>query len=122
MKTQAIFCLAIVTTSICAHAAKPAPAARPKLETYSCDYENFSKTISLSGGCQMQESEVNGNFAYILTWPSGNKVTVEYVKSQSGNHIWRLNGASAAAVEINREHLRGFSLDLDQVIEWQDRP
>lgn len=120
MRNRVAFGLAIFATAICAHATKP--AAQPKWETYSCDYENFSTNLSLSGRCQMQATEINGNFAYILTWPSGNKVTVEYLKSQSGNHTWKLNGEPAAAVEINREHLRGFSLDLNQIIEWQDKP
>jgi len=70
----------------------------------------------------MEQAEIHGSFAYILSWPSGNKVSVEYVSSQSGNHIWKLNGQSAAAIEINREHLRGFTLDLNQIIEWQDNP
>jgi hypothetical protein len=118
MKAKTIFCMAIVTASISAHAA--IAAVQPQWETYSCDYEDLSKDISLSGRCHKQQTEINGNFAYILTWPSGNKVTVEYVKSQSGNHIWKLNGESAVAVEINRENLRGFTLDLNQIIEWQD--
>lgn len=99
-----------------------AHAANPKWETYSCEYQDLKKNILLSGRCHKQETKIHGNFAYILTWPSGNKVTVEYVNSQSGNHIWKINGEPAAAIELNRENLKGFSLDLNQIIEWQDRP
>jgi hypothetical protein len=98
------------------------PGAGLQWETNSCNYNNFSKNIYLSGKCHKQETRINGNFSYILTWPTGNKLTVEYVKSQSGNHIWTLDGKSAVAIEINREHLRGFSLDLNQLIEWKDNP
>ena len=97
-------------------------AASPKWETYSCEYMDIKKDISLSGKCHKQETEINGKFAYVLSWPSGNKVTVEYVNSQSGSHLWKINGQSAAAIEVNREHLKGFSLDLNQILEWQDKP
>ena len=99
-----------------------AHAASSKWETYSCEYMDIKRDISLSGKCHKQEAEINGKFAYVLTWPSGGKVTVDYVNSQSGNHIWKINGQSAAAIEVNREHLKGFSLDLNQMLEWQDRP
>ena len=94
-------------------------AASPKWETYSCEYYDFKKDISLSGRCHMKEATLNGNFAYILAWPSGNKVTVEYVKSQSGFHIWKINGQPASGIEVSREHLKGFSHDLNQILEWQ---
>jgi hypothetical protein len=97
-------------------------AENPKWETYSCEYLDIKKDIFLSGRCHKEDTEIHGNFAYILTWPSGNKVTVEYVNSQSGNHIWEINGQPAAAIEVNREHLKGFSLDLNQILEWQDSP
>lgn len=103
-------------------ASSPTLAGTPKWETYSCDYQNLAKDISVDGRCHMQQTEINGNFAYVLTWPAGNKVTVEYVKSQSGNHIWKINGKAGVAVEVNRENLRGFTLDLNEFVEWQDRP
>jgi hypothetical protein len=99
-----------------------AHGAGPKWETYSCEYGDIKKDVSLSGRCHKEETRINGNFAYILVWPSGNKVTVEYVNAQSGHHIWKINGAPAAAIELNRENLKGFSLDLKQFLEWQDRP
>jgi hypothetical protein len=70
----------------------------------------------------MQETKIHGNFGYILTWESGNKVTVEYINSQSGNHIWKINDQPSVAIEVNRENLKGFSLDLNQILEWQDNP
>ncbi len=97
-------------------------AAAPKWETYNCEYADLEKDISLAGRCHKQDTEINGHFAYTLTWPSGNKVTVEYVGAQSGHHIWKINGKSAAAIEITREDLRGFTLDLNQFLEWQDNP
>lgn len=97
-------------------------AATPKWETHNCEYADLEKDISLDGRCHKQDTEINGHFAYTLTWPSGNKVTVEYVEAQSGHHIWKINGKPAAAIEISREHLRGFSLDLNQFLEWQDIP
>jgi hypothetical protein len=99
-----------------------AHAAGTKWETHSCEYEDMKKDVSLSGPCHKQETRINGNFAYVLVWPSGSKVTVEYVNAQSGHHIWKINGAPAAAIEISRENLKGFSLDLNQFLEWQDRP
>ncbi len=97
-------------------------AASPKWETYSCEYMDLEKDISLDARCHKQDTEINGHFAYILTWPSGNKVTVEYVEAESGHHLWKINGKPAAAIEITREHLRGFTLDLNQFLEWQDNP
>jgi hypothetical protein len=98
-----------------------AQAAQPKWETSSCEYMDLKSDITLTGRCHMESTEINGHFAYLFTWPSGNKVTVEYINSQSGHHIWRLNGEAAAAVEINREHLKGFTLDLNQFLEWEER-
>lgn len=97
-----------------------AQAAQPKWETPTCEYVDLAKDIRLSGRCNMKETQINGNFGYLLTWPSGNKVTVEYVHSQSGNHIWKINGKSAAAIEVDRTNLRGFTLDLNQMLEWRN--
>lgn len=96
-------------------------AEKLKWETYSCTYLDLKKDITLDGRCHKQISKIHGNFAYILTWASGNKVIVEYVNSQSGHHIWKINDQSAVAIEVDREHLKGFSLDLNQMLEWQDR-
>lgn len=98
------------------------PAKTEKFSTHSCDYQNLSQNIVLSGPCHKQEKYFSGKFGYILTWPSGSKVSIEYIKSQSGHHLWKMNGKNAVAVELDREHLRGFTTDLNQFIEWQDRP
>lgn len=95
------------------------PAAEQKYKINSCEYNDFRRSISLSGSCYLQETSINGKFAYILSWPTGHKVTVEYINSQSGFHIWKINGHSASGVEVNREHLKGFSHDLNQILEWQ---
>lgn len=91
-------------------------------DIFSCEYQNLENDILLPGHCHREVTEINGNLMYILHWPSGDAVTVEFVNSQSGHHIWNINGEPAAAVEINREHFKGFSLDLNQFLEWQDRP
>ena len=97
-------------------------SAAPKGDTYNCEYMDLEKDISLTGRCRKEEAKFNDNFGYQLIWPSGNKVSVEYVNSESGHHIWKINGKSAAAIEITREQLRGFTLDLNQFLEWQDNP
>ncbi len=96
--------------------------AAPKWETFNCEYQDLANDILLSGRCHKEDTKIKDNFGYQLTWPSGNKVVVEYVNSQSGHHIWKINGKSAAAIEITRENLRGFTLDLNQFLEWQDNP
>jgi hypothetical protein len=105
--------LLLLSAPLLAHSAS-------KWETSSCDYSDIAKEVSLSGHCHKQESTVHGNFAYVLTWPSGNKVVVEYIKSQSGNHLWLINGQRAVGTEVTREQVRGFTLDLNQLLEWQD--
>ncbi len=94
----------------------------PKWETFNCEYMDLEKDISLTSRCHKEDIKIKDNFGYQLTWPSGNKVTVEYVGAESGHHIWKINGKSAAAIEITRENLRGFTLDLNQFLEWQDNP
>jgi hypothetical protein len=102
-------------------AANPVYAAQPAWETDFCEYFDIKRNIMLSGRCHKEFTKINGHFGYILTWPSGNKVSVESLKSQSGNHIWRLNGDAAVGIEITRDHLKGFTLDLNQLLEWEDR-
>ena len=94
--------------------------AAPNWETNNCEYQDLANDILLTGRCHKEDIKIKDNFGYQLTWPSGNKVTVEYVEAQSGHHLWKINGKSAAAIEITRENLRGFTLDLNQFLEWQD--
>lgn len=116
MKTAFTVIIAIIfVVSISAHAA-------PKWETYNCYYSDLEKDISVNGRCHKQETEINGNFAYILSWPSGNKVTVEYLTRQGGSHLWKINGKSAVAFEVSKYNLRGFSIDLNQFLDWDDIP
>ncbi len=96
-------------------------AAQPKWETSSCEYFDLKKDVMLNGRCHKEATKINDHFGYLMTWPSGNKITVEYVNSQSGNHIWRINDEAAAAIEITRYHLKGFTLDLNQLLEWEER-
>lgn len=122
MKKKILAIFYIVTTTLIPVVVQAKEnVSKSQWETYSCEYMDLKKDIMLTGKCHKEDTKINGNFAYILVWPNGNKVTVEYVNSQSGHHIWRINGEAAAAIEINREHLQGFSLDLNQFLEWQDR-
>lgn len=118
MKKIAILVLAITITPMVSFAEK---AIMPKWETDSCIYNDLSKDIVLFGRCHIEHTEIHGNFATVLTWPSGNKVTVEYTKSQSGHHLWQINGVSGVGFEINRMHLNGFTLDMNQFIEWESK-
>ena len=69
----------------------------------------------------MQDTTINGHFAYVMTFKNGVKVTIEYTGSQSGMHTWSINGRPGMGFEINREHLIGGSIDLKQSVQWQDR-
>jgi hypothetical protein len=95
--------------------------AQPTWETYFCEYFDLKGNVMLTGRCHKELTKINGHFGYMMKWPSGNSVTVEYLASQSGDHIWRLNRKPAVGIEINRDHLKGFTLDLNQLIEWEDR-
>jgi hypothetical protein len=94
-------------------------AADQKYKINSCEYNDLRRGISLSGSCYMQATSKDGNFAYILSWPNEHNVVVEYINSQSGFHIWKINGQPASGIEVSREHLKGFSHDLNQILEWQ---
>jgi hypothetical protein len=87
----------------------------------ACSYSNLKTNVSVDGPCVLTQTKINGNFGYIVTFPQGVKVTVEYVDSSGPDHTWRINGQSGWGFEINREHLHGATLDLSQSIEWQDR-
>jgi hypothetical protein len=84
----------------------------------SCSYMNDAANKFADGPCLMRTSEVNGKFAYTLTFGDGTRVVVEYVASQSGYHIWKINGQSGFGVEVNRQHVKGATLDLKQTVEW----
>jgi hypothetical protein len=93
-----------------------------KWEEPFCDYTDIKRDISVSGRCRMEEIPAGDHYAVQLTWPSGTRVRVEYVASQGGHHLWKINNISAAAIEINRDRLKGFTLDLNQFLEWDARP
>jgi hypothetical protein len=98
----------------------PLPAAGQD-QTFAasrCSYFNIDSGKTLDGPCLLRTTTVNGNFGYVLTFGDGTRVTVEYVSAQSGYHIWKINGQSAFGVEINRQSLKGATLDLKQIIEW----
>jgi len=84
-----------------------------------CSYWNDGGK-SADGPCRMRETTINGHFGYVLTFGNGTRVTVEYLKSQSGYHIWNINGERGFGVELNRSSLRGATLDLKQTVEWEE--
>lgn len=83
----------------------------------SCDYWDQTGK-SADGPCLLRTVTINGNFAYILTFGDGTRVTVEYVNRQGPYHIWKINGRPAFGYEVNREELHGATLDLKATIEW----
>lgn len=96
----------------------PVAAQQQTFSVPSCSYMNDAANKFADGPCLMRTSEVNGKFAYTLTFGDGTRVVVEYVASQSGYHIWRINGQSGFGVEVNRQHVKGATLDLKQTVEW----
>lgn len=108
---------AIVAGVVCIGAG-PATAQQQTFSVPSCSYMDIAANKFADGPCLMRTSEVNGKFAYALTFGDGTRVVVEYVASQSGYHIWKINGQSGFGVEVNRQHVRGATLDLKQTVEW----
>lgn len=84
----------------------------------SCSYWSDAPSKVADGPCQVRTTEQNGNFAVVLTFRDGTRVMVEYVDRQSGYHKWKINGQPGFGVEVNREHFKGASLDLKQIVEW----
>ena len=71
--------------------------------------------------CVLEVISPNGNFGYALLLISNGKtkrVNIEYVNSQSGNHIWKIDGLSGIGMEINRNWIRGVTQDLSVTVEW----
>jgi hypothetical protein len=88
---------------------------------YSCSCSDDKTDVSLDGRCTLTETTLHGNVAYIMKIKN-KTVSVEYVKSSGADHQWLINGNAGYGFEINREHLHGATYDLNEVIEWQDRP
>lgn len=84
----------------------------------SCSYWSDAPSKVADGPCQVRTTQHNGNFAVVLTFRDGTRVMVEYVEGQSGYHKWKINGQPGFGVEVNREHLKGATLDLKQIVEW----
>lgn len=84
-----------------------------------CSYWNDDGK-SADGPCRLREATVNGHFAYVLAFANGTRVTVEYLESQSGYHLWNINGQRGFGVELSRNSMRGATLDLKQTVEWEE--
>jgi hypothetical protein len=96
------------------------PAHATPFQEASCHYDNGTQKIVVDGPCTIDDTTINGHFAYIVTFKGGVKVTVEYLNSSGSDHLWKINGQSGWGFEINREHLHGATLDLNQSIDWED--
>lgn len=86
--------------------------AQSQTRTASCDFDDADK--SFSGPCLVTETASSGEPRYSLkvTLPS-REIEVKYLKRQGPYHRWTINGASAAAYEIDRTHICGFTDDLN---------
>jgi uncharacterized protein YecT (DUF1311 family) len=84
-----------------------------------CTYFNAETTKIIEGPCTVRTTAINAHFGYILAFPDGTEVSIEYVQSSGPDHIWKINGQSAFGFEINRSHLHGATIDLTQSVEWQ---
>lgn len=83
--------------------------------------ESIDNLIDKKVRCVLEVISPNGNFGYALLLISNGKtkrVNIEYVNSQSGNHIWKIDGLSGIGMEINRNWIRGVTQDLSVTVEW----
>ena len=79
-----------------------------------CEYFNRSSDKMINGPCIVTQTSSQGDATYAIkvTIPSV-EVEVRYLKNQGVYHRWTMNGASAAAYEINSSHICGFTDDLN---------
>jgi hypothetical protein len=113
-----VLIMPIVGTLLLFSASGPTWSQEQTFSAQSCSYWKDNGP-SADGPCFMRTTTINGNFGYILTFGDGTRVTIEYVKSQSGYHIWNINGQRGFGIEITRNSLRGASIDLQQIVEWE---
>jgi hypothetical protein len=91
-----------------------------RYQSKECSYSNGAKNIFIDGSCVRESTEINGHFAWIITFKGGVKVTVEYVSHSGADHSWKINGQPAWGYEITRRQLHGATLDLKQSISWEE--
>jgi hypothetical protein len=96
----------------------PVSAQDKTFTAQRCSYWNQDDNKFEDGPCLLRTTTLNGNFGYIVTFGDGTRITIEYVASQSGYHAWKINGRPGLGIEVNRENLKGATMDLKQAIEW----
>jgi hypothetical protein len=79
----------------------------------TCEYFNSADNKSFEGPCLETRTTKDAELPYTIkiTMP-GADLEIKYLKRQGPYHRWSINGASAAAYEIDRTHLCGFTDDL----------
>jgi len=88
--------------------------ALAQTRTANCEYFNAADDKLISGPCLITEIPSPKDDVYTIkaTLPSL-EVEVRHLKHQGEYHRWTMNGASAAAYEIDRDHICGFTDDLN---------
>jgi hypothetical protein len=94
------------------------PGYAGSYEQKSCSYFDGAKSILDNGSCIITDTAINNDFAYVVVFLSGRKVTIQYVASQGRWHRWLIDGKVGTGYEIDRDHLVGSTLDLNNAIEW----
>jgi hypothetical protein len=86
-------------------------SVQSQTRTASCEFDNADK--SFSGPCLVTEVRSSSEPRYTIkvTIPS-QEIEVKYLKHQGPYHRWTINGAAAAAYEIDRGNICGFTDDL----------
>jgi hypothetical protein len=88
--------------------------AQAQTRTAFCEYFNVSDNKLVNGPCLVTQVSSPRDTIYTIkvTLPSL-EVEVRYLKHQGEYHRWTMNGASAAAYELSRDHICGFTDDLN---------
>lgn len=87
--------------------------ASAQTRTAACEYFSSNGSKLVSGPCLVTQLSAPSDPTYAIkvTLPSV-ELEIRYLKRQGEYHRWTVNGSSAAAYEINRDHICGFTDDL----------
>jgi hypothetical protein len=94
------------------------PLERP-VKAELCIYKTADVQKDRFGPCTLEGTEINGHFAYLITFDPGTKVKIEYVDKKGWGQVWKINGREARGLELSREHWVGMTADMEDFIEWQ---
>jgi hypothetical protein len=106
-------CAAVTAPSI-------ASAQEDQFTVDTCATWNDRTNKAAEGPCRVRSATVNGNFAYVVSFADGSRVTVEYIERQGAYHRLKIDGRPAFGYEPNRTAMRAATLDLKQNVEWGD--